>query len=267
MVIIIPVPYEQTTSYGKGAKRGPSAIISALNYVEDYDIDENKIVDKASIKILPALKGINTFQKLSKKIDYVTSKVLNSGNLPVFLGGEHTITAAVISAFKKHRHDFSILHFDAHSDLRDIYQGAKYSHACVMRRIFEMNAPAVSVGIRSQSLEEHKFIQKNGIHVFYASDIYKDKNWIKKVVNKLGKNIYISFDVDAFDPSIVRATGTPEPGGLTWHQVAELLSALKKSNKNLIGMDIVELSPVKTDLASSFTCAALLHKVLAIFVK
>lgn len=264
-MVIIPIPYEQTTSYGKGAKRGPAAIISALKYVEDYDIEGNKVIYKTSIKILPALKNINTFRKLSEEINMITGKVIKGHNLPVYLGGEHTITSAIIPAIKKYHKDFTVLHLDAHSDLRDIYNGTKYSHACVMRRVWEAGAPAVSVGIRSQSKEEREFIQKNHIKTIYASQIHEDKYWVKKVTGSLSKNIYISFDVDVFDLGIVRATGTPEPGGLSWYQITDLLTALRKSNKNLIGMDLVELSPVKTDLASDFTCAKLLHKILAIF--
>lgn len=253
-IIIIPVPYEKTTSYGKGTKNGPAAILSAFKQVEQYDIELGKRTDKIPVKILPAVKNL-------KDIKYNHSV----GELPVYLGGEHSITAAIIKAIAAKRRDFSILHLDAHSDLRNTYFGKRYSHACVMRRVYEMGIPFMSVGMRSQSYEECEFIKKQHIRIFYAHQIRKDKNWIKKIVNKLGKNIYISFDVDVFDPSVVRATGTPEPGGLTWYQVTELLSAIKKANKNLIGMDIVELAPIKTDLASSFTCANLLHKTLAIF--
>lgn len=253
-VIIVPVPYEKTTSYGKGTKNGPAAILSAFKQVEQYDIELDKRTDKILIKILPAVKDI-------KKISYDNSDY----KLPIYLGGEHTITTAIISAIKTKRRDFSILHLDAHSDLRDTYQGKKYSHACVMRRVWEMGVPFVSVGVRSQSYEEREFIKKHHIRMFYAHQIYKDKNWIKKVINNLSKNIYISFDVDVFDPGAVRATGTPEPGGLSWQQVVDLFKAIKDASKHLIGMDIVELAPQKYDLASSFTCAALLHKTLAIF--
>jgi len=253
-VVIIPVPYEKTTSYGKGTKNGPKAILCAFKQVERYDIELNRPTDNIAIKILPAVKDI-------KKINYDFS----GGNLPIYFGGEHTITAAIIAAIKTSRRDFSILHLDAHSDLRDTYGGTKYSHACVMRRIWEMGVAFVSVGVRSESYEESRFIKREGIKIHYAHQIHKDKDWIKKITKRLSKNIYISFDVDVFDPAVVRATGTPEPGGLTWYQVVDLFSAIKKANKNLIGMDIVELSPVKADLASSFACVALLHKILAIF--
>jgi len=271
--VIIPVPYEKTTSYGKGAKNGPSAIISALKYVEDYDIEENRIIDKASVKILPALKNLNTYQKLSDEIDKVTKKVLTSVGLPIYLGGEHTITTPIIAAIKKQHSDFTVLHLDAHSDLRDTYSGTKHSHACVMRRVYEMNVPIVSAGIRSQSGEESKFIADVGANgcsplcISYAHDIHKDKNWIEKAVKNLSKNFYLSFDVDVFDPSIVRATGTPEPGGLSWQQIVDLLTAVKEAKKHLLAMDMVELAPVISDHASDFTCAKLLHKIFALFDK
>lgn len=271
-VAIISAPYEQTTSYGKGAKYGPGAIISALNYVEDYDIEENKSIDRASIKILPALKNINTYRKLSEKIDKVTKEVFSSGSLPIYLGGEHTITAAIIPAIKKYSPDFTVLHLDAHSDLRDTYGNKKYSHACVARRIYETGIPIVSVGMRSQSYQESEFIANLGtdsrspINIFYAHEIHKDRNWIQKVVDSLGKKIYISFDVDVIDPAYIRATGTPEPGGLTWEQATDLFKAIKTADKNLIGMDITELAPVKGDHASDFFCAKIICKILALFI-
>jgi agmatinase len=265
-VAIIPVPYEQTTSYGKGAKYGPAAVIAALKHVEDYDIEEDKVVDRASIKILPALKNINTYQKLYEEVGKITNKVLNSRSLPIYLGGEHTITAAIVSALRKKFVDFTILHFDAHSDLRDTYGGVKYSHACVMRRIFEMGLAVVSIGVRSQCLEERKFIKKEGINIFYAHDILKSKDWMDSAINLLQDKVYLTFDVDVMDPSCVKATGTPEPGGLDWQLVVDFFRTLAKRKKQIIGMDVVELAPIKGDYTSDFLCAKLLYKILAFFL-
>lgn len=265
-VTIIPVPYEKTTSYGKGAKYGPGAISLALNYVEDYDIDENKVIDKASIEILPALKNINTYQKLSEEISKITAKVLKANRLPVYLGGEHTISAAIVSAIKGRRLDFSVLHMDAHLDMRDTYGGTKYSHACVMKRVYDLSVPIVSVGIRSLCLAEQQFAKKKGLKIFYSHQILNNKDWMAGAIERLGNNFYLSFDVDVMDPACVRSTGTPEPAGLGWCQTVDFLKAIASSGKRLIGMDMVELAPVKDDRASDFLCAKLLYKIFTLFL-
>lgn len=265
--VIIPVPYEKTTSWGKGAKNGPDAIISAFNYVEAYDIEENKVIDTPSINILPALKNINTYQKLSEKISKITDKVLNDRKIPVYLGGEHTITAAIIRTIKARRLDFSVLHMDAHLDMKDTYDGTKYSHACVMRRVYEMGVPIVSVGIRSLCSAEQQFAKRKGLNIFYSHQISNNKDWMTKAIKRLGNNFYLSFDVDVMDPSCVRSTGTPEPGGLGWYQAVDFLKAVANSGKRLIGMDMLELAPSRDDRASEFLCAKLIYKILTLFVR
>jgi agmatinase len=265
--VIIPVPYEKTTSYGRGAAYGPGAIIKALGYVEDYDIEENRVLDKASIKILPALRDINTYQKLSQQINKITGNLINGQSLPVFLGGEHTITAAIVSALKRHRSDFTVLHLDAHSDLRDTYGGTKYSHACIMRRIYEMGVPFVSVGVRSQCLAEYDFVTKKGIKIFYTHRLLDNKRWAKDVIRHLGRNFYLTFDVDVMDPSCMPSTGTPEPGGFSWQDILSLLKATAAGKKRMVGMDIVELAPVKGNHAPDFLCAKLVYKILTLFAR
>ena len=175
-VAIIPVPYEKTTSYGKGAAKGPAAILDAYGHVEDYEIEEGRVTGKIGISALPAVKNIKNPQELFARIKKITDKVLKDGKIPVYLGGEHTITAAIISAIKTTQPlragaGFSVLHMDAHSDMRDTYDGNKYSHACVMRRVYEMGVPIVSVGIRSQCFAEQQFIEKKGIKIFYSHNV------------------------------------------------------------------------------------------------
>ena len=272
--VVVPVPYEKTTSYGKGTIKGPHAILKASGYVEHYDIEEDMLISKIGISTLPAIKDINSPQRLYTEIKKVTCQILRDKKIPVYLGGEHTITAAIVSAFKTvHSSSFSILHIDAHSDIRDVYDGTKYSHACVMRRVYEMGIKIVSVGVRSQSYEEHEFIASVGangrspLHIFYAHEIHNDKRWVEKVIDKLGKNIYITFDVDAVDPAYIRATGTPEPGGIFWCDIVKFFQTLAKSNKTLIGMDIVELAPNRYDKISDFICAKLICKILGLLIK
>jgi len=265
--VIIPVPYEKTTSYGKGAKNGPAAILEASRYVEHYDIEENKLVSDIGISTLPALKTIKDTQGLFKSVAEVTDKVVTDSKMPVYLGGEHTITVAIISALKKHYSDLTVLHFDAHSDLRNTYNGSKYSHACVMRRVFDMGVPFVSAGVRSQCLEEHQLIKKEAIKIFYGHEIFNDPEWARRVIDLIGKRFYLTFDVDIMDPACLWATGTPEPGGLMWPEVASFFKKLSLSGKQMVGMDMVELAPIKGDHVSDFLCAKLISKLLALFVK
>jgi len=266
-IVLVPVPYEKTTSYGKGTVKGPGAILEALDKVECYDIEEARVTSNIGIAQIKPLKNINNQKALFDKVESATNKVLDDNKIPVYLGGEHTISAAAVSALKKRRSDFCVLHFDAHSDMRDKYNGEKYSHACVMRRIFEMGVDSVSVGIRSQCFTEHEFIKNNGIKIFYAHQILKDPNWMDKAARLLSDKLYITFDVDVFDPSLLRATGTPEPGGLGWFEIVDFLKVVAKNNKELIGMDLVELAPTKDDIASNFICAKLIYKILTLFVK
>lgn len=265
-VVVIPVPYEKTTTYGKGAKNGPKAILDASDYVEHYDIEEDRVVSKIGISTALPLRNINSPKELFNKIKKITDKVLADKKIPVYLGGEHTISAAAVSAVKERYPGLTVLHMDAHSDMRDVYYGTKFSHACAMRRIFEMGVPVISVGIRSQCLAERRFVKEKGIGIFYAHNILRNKRWFRQAINRLGRNFYLTFDVDVMDPSCVRATGTPEPGGFVWQEVVDFFKAVSKSKKQLIGMDMVELSPLKGDNASDFLCAKLICKILALFV-
>lgn len=265
-VVVIPFAYEATLSYGKGARFGPRAIILASQEVEWFDEDlENetyKIGIHTTKNIKPAKK--QAFANLSKKV----KEVVFQDKLPVILGGEHTTTYGGLLGVAEKYKDFSILHFDAHSDLRDIYEGNKFSHACVMRRALEIEQvkSIVQVGIRNVSSEatdgrEFGFIKnnKNKIKIFWARD--KDKWNIKNILKSLGKNVYISFDVDVLDPSIMPSTGTPEPGGLLWYETVNILKQVFKE-KNVIGLDVVELSPIKNFVAPDFTIAKLIYKMI-----
>lgn len=265
-VTILSCPYEKTVSYGKGTGKGPTAILEASHYVEFFDEETEKEV--CFTKGIAALKPLN-FHKLSgkKAIDHIYSNVkslIQTGKFVVTLGGEHTISTASIKAHFDSYTDLSILHFDAHSDLREEYEGTKYSHACFAKRVAEFTTKITQVGVRAQCKEEFEFIKSSGIKTFYANQIRNrgfDGDLINDIVGTLDKNVYITFDVDYFDPSIMPSTGTPEPNGFYWHETMKLLKAVCKS-RNLVGFDVVELAPDKRYSFPDFLTAKLIYKIL-----
>ncbi len=254
-VVVIPVPYEKTTSHGKGTVNGPGAILEASDYLEFYDEEFDGE---------PCTIGINTME-LVESLDYLkvaVKKVITDKKFPVILGGEHTISAAPVEVLKGQYKDLSVVQFDAHSDLRDEYEGTKLSHACVMRRIFELNVPFVQIGIRAISIEERDFLKKEGLGPpFYAHEIHDSDGWMDKAISRLSKNVYLTFDVDAFDPSIMPGTGTPEPGGMNWYQVTKFFEKLTEK-RNVVGADFVEVAPREGETISEYTTAKLIYKFL-----
>ena len=262
-IVIISAPYEKTVSYGTGTKNGPKAILAASHYVEFYDEETNReLCFEKGIATLPPLTfGKETSKKSLDKIYKSVKQNLENGKFVVTLGGEHTISQAPIKAHFEHFENLSILQFDAHSDLRDTYEGTKYSHACVMARVAEFTTDIVQIGIRAQDKSEAEFIKKNKIKTFYARDISKSKGWMKRALKNLNENVYITFDVDAFDPSLLPATGTPEPGGLFWDETLDFVKLVAKE-KNVVGFDVVELAPSKAHPASDFIAAKLVYKIL-----
>ncbi len=263
-IAVLPVPYEATTSYGKGTKNGPAAIIKASRTVEYYDeeLDRDSFYDFGIATLKPiAFKNL-TGAKAMNVIEQAVGKLLDDGKFPVCLGGEHTISSPIVKAFHRRLgNTFTVLQLDAHSDLRDTYEGTKFSHACVMRRIWEFNKSIVQVGIRAQCIEERRHIVDHRIDTYYAKDIHARAGWIEDVVGKLKDRVYITIDCDGFDPGILPATGTPEPGGLQWYETVELLRKVAESKK-IIGFDVVELAPVKPWHHSDFTLAKLTYKLM-----
>ncbi|ROL62534.1 agmatinase [Bacteroidetes/Chlorobi group bacterium ChocPot_Mid] len=268
-IAILPIPYESTTSYGKGTKNGPKAILDASAYVEFYDdeFDRELCFDKGIATIQP-IDFKNKKGKVALEIikNYVKG-LIQMNKFVVTLGGEHTISTAPIHAHYLNYPNMSILHFDAHSDLRESYEGTKYSHACFMSRVLEF-FPAnkiTQVGIRAQCIEESKVIKDKKINTFYSSSIKKGlhgKNWQKKVVDTLDKQVYVTFDVDYFDPSIMPSTGTPEPDGFLYSETLDIFRELIKAKKQIIGFDVVELAPVKGIHHPDITTARLIYKIL-----
>ncbi len=269
MIAIVSAPYEHTVSYGGGTKNGPKAILEASAYVEFYDDETERELcfDEGITTLKPIAFGKAADAKALKLIEDQVNELLDMGKFVVTLGGEHTISAAPIKAYHARHPKMSVLQFDAHSDLRDSYEGSKFSHASVMARVAEFVPPKqiTQVGIRAQCIEEAEFIKKNKVNTFYASAIRRGvhgKNWQKKVVESLGKEVYITFDVDGFDPSIMPSTGTPEPDGLMYSETIDVIREIVKSGRRIIGLDVVELAPVAGVHHPNLTTARLIYKIL-----
>jgi agmatinase len=258
-VVILPVPYDSTTSYKGGAREGPRAIISASQYLELYDIELNREIHRVGIHTLPELEPVMSApEKMIERVYQATKDLLQRERLVVMLGGEHSLTLGSVKAHREKYQKLSVLQLDAHADLRDEYLGTKYSHACVMRRIWEL-CPTVSVGIRSLSLEEHEFLQEHELKTFYAEDY--TEHLILEVLSALSPEVYVTIDLDVFDPGIMSAVGTPEPGGLAWQQVLSLLRAVAQE-KRIVGFDIVELCPMEGPTSCAFLAAKLTYKLI-----
>ncbi|MCF8240144.1 MAG: agmatinase [Melioribacteraceae bacterium] len=265
-VVILSAPLEATVSYGGGTKNGPKEIIKASHYVEFYDeeFDRELCFDTGIAALKPIQFNEKSVKKSINKIYKNVVRLLTDNKFVVTLGGEHSLSSAPIRAHHEKYENLSILQIDAHSDLRDSYEGTKYSHASVMARVVEFNKNITQVGIRAQELSESKFIKENGINTFYARDIRLGKygeNWQYEVLQKLSENVYITFDVDGLDPSVLPATGTPEPGGLYWDETIDLIKLVGKERK-IVGFDVVELAPSKFHESSNFTAAKLVYKIL-----
>lgn len=265
-IVILQAPLEKTVSYGKGTANGPQEIINASHFVEFFDEELGKQ--------LCFDKGICTLESLSfkgmtaeKAIASIYSNVRNlllDKKYVVTLGGEHSLSIAPVKAHYEMFENLSILQIDAHSDLRDEYEGSKSSHASVMARVSELSKRIVQVGIRAQCKEEYDFRVTNNIKSYYARGIRRNEygaNWMNSVVNDLGQNVYLTFDVDGLDPSVIPATGTPEPGGLWWDEALDLIR-LVASKRKIVGFDVVELAPKKNESYSNFMTAKLVYKIL-----
>ena len=262
--VVIPFGLEKTVSYGGGTKNGPKEIIKASHQVELYDEELNcepfKVIGVKTIKPFKINKNIN---KALKQISLLNQKSIEKNLFPLTLGGEHSITAGCIEPFVKSYKNVTILQFDAHADLRNSYNNQKYSHASAMRRCLDFkNVDLISIGIRNISKEEIPFLKKNDsrIKIFWAKD---QKKWNLKYFKRLikNKNVYLTFDVDGLDSSIMPATGTPEPGGLFWYETLSLIKTTFK-NANVIGADINELAPIKGFNSYNFLVAKLAYKIL-----
>jgi agmatinase len=263
--VILPVPYEQTTTFKMGTKIGPPAIIHASREVETFDEELKQETFEVGIHTLEEMEiTARGPEEMVEKVYKIVKELVDRNKRVVLLGGEHTTSIGMVKALCERHKSLSVLQLDAHADLRDTYQESKYSHACVMRRIGEM-APFVGVGIRNRSLEEYEFVQKKKIDLFFAKDLIKDQEWIDRVVSKLSEDVYVTMDLDFLDPSIMPSVGTPEPGGLLWNQTLELLKKVT-DDKNIVGFDCVELCPIPGLVAPDFLAAKLIYKIMGYIV-
>ena len=264
-VIVVPFGLEKTVSYGGGTRNGPKEIIKASHQVELYDEELNcEPFKKIGIKTLKPFKIEKNVKKALSVMSKINQDILEKKLFPMTLGGEHSITSGCISPFTKKFKNICLLHFDAHADLRDSYNGEKFSHASAIRRCLDYpNVSVISFGIRNISKEEIPFLKRNSkrIKIFWAKDKSKwDLNKFKRLIKN--KNVYITFDVDGLDSGIMPATGTPEPGGLFWDETLSILKIAAK-NSNIVGADLNELSPIKGFNSYNFLAAKLVYKILS----
>ena len=266
-VVIQSAPYEHTSSYLKGSDKGPAEVIKASHFVEFYDEEtDHEAFRKMGIS---TIKPYNFGKKVNKEaMEFLygkTAEHIANDKFVVTIGAEHSISAPLIKAHKDKYPNLKCLQIDAHSDLREAYQGNKYSHASVMARVFDMGVPMTQVGIRAQCIEEAQLIKNNPevIKTWYAHQVHESQYWVNSVVETLeGCPVYVTIDADGFDPSVMPAVGTAEPNGLTWNQGTSLLKAVAQ-RCNVVGFDIVELAPRKGDILTEFNCAKLLYKFIS----
>jgi len=258
-VVIFPVPYESTTYYRPGTKYGPQTIIDASRHMELYDITLKRSIKETDIFTLQELEPSKNLPKETVlRVKDVIEKILEDKKIPIMIGGEHSITVGAVSAFKEKNFDFSVLQIDAHADLRDDFEGTKYHHGCTMRRVRNLNSSVIQVGIRSISPEEAQYIEDRKVNnIFFYPDLL-----IEKIVSLLKENVYLTFDLDALDPSIMPSVGTPEPGGISWREVINLIENISR-NRKIIGADVVELSPLPGMIAPDFLAAKLVYKIIS----
>jgi len=261
-VVILPVPYEATVTYRGGTRLGPAAIIQASQEVETFDLELRADPSEIGIFTCDFLE-VDTRgpEHMIERVRRTCREFIEKDKIVALLGGEHSLSLGAVKAYREKHGDLSVLQLDAHGDLRDRYQGSPFNHACVMRRIYEL-CPIVPVGVRNLSKEEFDFIRERKLQPIYAEHIHDRGDWVEACLDRLSDNVYLTVDMDVFDPSIMPAVGTPEPGGLSWHQVLSLLRRVI-AERNLVGFDVVELSPLPGNQASDFLTARLVYKTIA----
>lgn len=262
--VIIPVPFDKTTTYIHGTSKGPEALIDASRYLERYDDELNQETFKMGIHTLePVAVGDVSSEEMVQRVSAQVADVLKAGKFPVVLGGEHSVSIGAVKAFKDVYPDLSVLQLDAHADMRDELFGSKLNHGCIARRISE-TCPVIQAGVRSMSREEKDFISSPSnarVKSMSVYDILESPMWKDKVADGLSGNVYITIDLDVLDPALIPSTGTPEPGGLGWYELLDLLKNVTRSKK-VVGFDIVELCPMAGNVAPDFLAAKLLYRLL-----
>lgn len=260
-VVILPIPYEKTTTYIKGTSKGPQAILEASRNMELYDEELDKDISEVGICTLDPLIIDKEPEEMINDVSENVKKLLDGNKFPVIIGGEHSITPGIVKVISNKFTDLSILQLDAHTDLREEYGGTKFSHACAMKRCLDICKNIVQAGVRSLCSEEAAFIKKNKLKIFWAKDVFDNDGWFDEAISRLSENVYITLDLDVFDPSILPSTGTPEPGGLRYYHVLKFLKKVFEE-KNVVGFDIVELCPNEKDISPDFMAAKVLYKMI-----
>jgi agmatinase len=263
-VLVLPISYEGTVSYGTGTGAGAMAIVDASRNMELYEEETDSEVYKIGIHTLPEFTARETPEAMMSDLYDYTTDILKTDKFVCMLGGEHSVSAPIIKAHHEKYENLSVLQIDAHADLRDAYDGTPHSHASIMARVVkDMRIPSVQVGIRSISGDEARSL-KDGLptRIFWARDIVGRTDWIDEAVNSLTENVYLTIDIDGLDPSIMPTTGTPEPGGLGWYETLALIRKLAET-KRVVGMDLVEYSYFENYDAPAFLCSKLVYKSLA----
>jgi len=258
-IVLIPVPYDGTSTWQKGADKGPDAFLDASENMELYDIETQSEVYKQGVYLADAITENSSPEAMVDAVHKTTKDYIKRNKFVTLFGGEHSISIGSIRAFNECFDNLTVLHIDAHADLRKEYEGTKCNHACAVYEASQ-NTNLVQVGIRSMDIAETRVMDEE--KVFFAHDMVKDEYWIDKVIEALGENVFITFDLDAFDPSILPSTGTPEPGGLLWYETLDFLKQVFEE-KNVVGFDIVELCPKEDEKSSDFVAAKLYYKMLS----
>jgi agmatinase len=258
-IVIIPVPYDGTSTWQKGADKGPQAFLDASENMELYDIETDSEVYKEGIFLAETVSENSSPEAMVDAVHAITKKYINKNKFVTLFGGEHSISIGTVRAFNECFNNLTVLHIDAHANLRKEYLGSKYNHACSMFEASQ-NTNLIQVGIRSMDVSEKRVM--NTDKVFFAHDMAVNEDWMDDVVDLLTSNVFITFDLDAMDPSLVPSTGTPEPGGLFYYETLEFLKRVFQE-KNVVGFDMVELCPNKDDKSSDFIAAKLFYKMLS----
>ncbi len=257
--VIVPVPYDATSTWHKGADQGPAAILKASANMELYDIETDSQVYLDGIFTDEPVTEDRSPEAMVEAVRHRVQGHLANRKLTVVVGGEHSVSIGAVQAHVGRYPGLSVLQLDAHSDLRNEYEGSKFNHACVMARVREL-CPIVQVGIRSMDISEKPALEED--RVFFAEKIHDRLDWIDRAIAKLTEQVYITIDLDVFDPAIMPSTGTPEPGGLMWYDVLALVRAVCR-RRTVVGFDVVEMCPVETNWAPEFLAAKLIYKILS----
>jgi agmatinase len=258
-ILLQPIPYDGTSTWGKGADKGFEAFLDASEHMEVYDIETDSEVYQEGICVLEPLTGFQSPESMTKAVSARTEEILSLDKFPTFLGGEHSVSIGIIDAFSRKVENLTVLQLDAHSDLRPEYMGSHCNHACAMHQASQ-TTNLIQVGIRSMEKIEKPFI--NPEKIFYAEEMFGHSDWMDQSIQQMTDQVYLSIDLDVFDPSIMPATGTPEPGGLDWDTVIKYLRKVF-ARKSVVGFDIVEFAPIDGLRAPGFLVAKLYYKLLS----